>query len=158
MDGSAGSALAGRPANFRDLGRDRMPAMMRAMRRIAMVACLAVLGGAAYWYFGPGQPSQQSQQQKGNRPGFRRGGGNPNDTVPVLAIAARLADVPVYLDGVGTAKALNTVTVRSQVDGKLMKIAFKEGQEVTQGFRHRQDRSDHLSGPIRHRGRQEGAG
>jgi multidrug efflux system membrane fusion protein len=50
-----------------------------------------------------------------------------------LAIAARLADVPVYLDGVGTAKALNTVTVRPQVDGKLMKIAFKEGQEVTQG-------------------------
>jgi len=107
--------------------------MMRALRRIAILACLAVLGGAAYWYFGPGQPSQQSQQQKGNRPGFRRGGGNPNDTVPVLAIAARLADVPVYLDGVGTAKALNTVLVRSQVDGKLMKIAFKEGQEVTQG-------------------------
>jgi membrane fusion protein, multidrug efflux system len=108
-----------------------MPAMMRALRRIAILACLAVLGGASYWYFFPGQPSQQGQQQKGK--GFRRGGGNPNDTVPVLAIAARLADVPVYLDGVGSAKALNTVLVRSQVDGKLMKIAFKEGQEVTQG-------------------------
>ena len=106
--------------------------MMRALRRIAIVICLAVLGGAAYWYYGPGQPSQQ-QQKQANRPGFRRGGGNANDTVPVLAIAARLADVPVYLDGVGTAKALNTVTVRSQVDGKLMKIAFKEGQEVEQG-------------------------
>jgi membrane fusion protein, multidrug efflux system len=109
--------------------------MMRALRRIAIVVLLAALGGAAYWYFGPGQPSQQQQkqaQQKGPG-GFRRGGGNPNDTVPVLAVAARLADVPVYLDGVGTAKALNTVLVRSQVDGKLMKIAFKEGQEVTQG-------------------------
>jgi membrane fusion protein, multidrug efflux system len=110
-----------------------MPAMMRALRRIAIFICLAVLGGAAYWYFAPGQQSQQPQQKQANRPGFRRGGGNPNDTVPVLAIAARLADVPVYLDGVGTAKALNTVTVRSQVDGKLMKIAFKEGQEVEQG-------------------------
>jgi multidrug efflux system membrane fusion protein len=113
-----------------------MRAMMRALRRIAIVALIALLGGAGYWYFGPGHPSQQQPQpkqaqQKG--PGFRRGGGNPNDTVPVLAIAARLADVPVYLDGVGTAKALNTVTVRSQVDGKLMKIAFKEGQEVTAG-------------------------
>ena len=108
--------------------------MMRALQRIAIVICLAVLGAAAYWYFGPGQPSQQQQQQKqAGRPGFRRGGGNPADTVPVLASAARLADVPVYLDGVGTAKALNTVTVRSQVDGKLMKIAFKEGQEVEQG-------------------------
>ena len=111
--------------------------MMRALRRIAIVVLLAALGGAAYWYFGPGQPSQQQQQKKQAQQkgpgGFRRGGGNPNDTVPVLAVAARLADVPVYLDGVGTAKALNTVLVRSQVDGKLMKIAFKEGQEVTQG-------------------------
>ncbi|HEY3642822.1 MAG TPA: efflux RND transporter periplasmic adaptor subunit, partial [Xanthobacteraceae bacterium] len=109
--------------------------MMRALRRFAIVVLLAALGGAAYWYLGPGQPSQQQQkqaQQKGPG-GFRRGGGNPNDTVPVLAVAARLADVPVYLDGVGTAKALNTVLVRSQVDGKLMKIDFKEGQEVTQG-------------------------
>jgi multidrug efflux system membrane fusion protein len=108
--------------------------MMRSLRRLLILACLAGLGGAAYWYFGPGQSAQQNQQQKqANRPGFRRGGGNPNDSVPVLAIAARQADVPVYLDGVGSAKALNTVTVRSQVDGKLMKIAFKEGQEVTQG-------------------------
>jgi multidrug efflux system membrane fusion protein len=109
-----------------------MPAMMRALRRIAIVICLAVLGWAAYWYFNSGKASQAPQTQAG-RPGFRRGGGNPNDTVPVLAVAARLADVPVYLDGVGTAKALNTVLVRSQVDGKLMKIDFKEGQEVIQG-------------------------
>jgi len=110
--------------------------MMRALRRIAIVALVGLLGWAGYWYFGPGQPSQQQAQPKQGQqkgPGFRRGGGNPNDTVPVLAITARLADVPVYLDGVGTAKALNTVTVRPQVDGKLMKIAFKEGQEVTAG-------------------------
>ena len=42
--------------------------------------------------------------------------------------------MPVYLDGVGTAKALNTVTVRSQVDGKLINISFTEGQEVPKGF------------------------
>ena len=110
--------------------------MMRALRRIPIVALVGLLGWAGYWYFGPGQPSQQQAQPKQGQqkgPGFRRGGGNPNDTVPVLAITARLADVPVYLDGVGTAKALNTVTVRPQVDGKLMKIAFKEGQEVTAG-------------------------
>jgi membrane fusion protein, multidrug efflux system len=115
---------------------DRMHAMMRALRRIAIVALVGLLGWAGYWYFGPGQTSQQQAQPKQGQqkgPGFRRGGGNPNDTVPVLAIVARLADVPVYLDGVGTAKALNTVLVRSQVDGKLMKIDFKEGQEVSQG-------------------------
>jgi multidrug efflux system membrane fusion protein len=131
LDGARRPGIS--PAGFRPR---RMRAMMRALRRIAIVALIALLGWAGYRYFGPGQPSQQQAQpkqaqQKG--PGFRRGGGNPNDTVPVLAVAARLADVPVYLDGVGTAKALNTVLVRSQVDGKLMKIGFKEGQEVTQG-------------------------
>ena len=52
----------------------------------------------------------------------------------MLATAARSADVPVYLDGVGTAKALNTVTVRSQVDGKIINISFTEGQDVPKGF------------------------
>ncbi len=54
--------------------------------------------------------------------------------VPILAATARNADVPVYLVGVGTTKALNTVTVSSQVDGKLINIFFKEGQDVEQGF------------------------
>jgi membrane fusion protein, multidrug efflux system len=53
--------------------------------------------------------------------------------VPVVAATARLADVPVYLDGVGTTRALNTVTVRAQVDGKLMSINFREGQDVKRG-------------------------
>jgi multidrug efflux system membrane fusion protein len=52
----------------------------------------------------------------------------------VLASTAKSADVPVYFDGVGTAKALNTVTVRSQVDGKLIKVSFTEGQDVEKGF------------------------
>ena len=41
--------------------------------------------------------------------------------------------MPVYLDGVGTAKARNTVTVRPQVDGRILSINFKEGQEVKRG-------------------------
>src|ERR1700716_2178287 len=44
--------------------------------------------------------------------------------VPVLAAAARVADVPVYLVGVGTVRALNLVTVRTQVSGTLVNIAF----------------------------------
>ena len=49
---------------------------------------------------------------------------------PCSPLTARVADVPVYLNGVGTAKARNTVTVRPQVDGRIMSINFKEGQEV----------------------------
>jgi multidrug efflux system membrane fusion protein len=41
--------------------------------------------------------------------------------------------VPVTLDAVGTVQALNTVTVRSQVDGRLVELAFREGQDVKRG-------------------------
>lgn len=63
----------------------------------------------------------------------RRGGLDRNAPVPVLAAAARVADVPVYFDGVGTARARNMVTVRPQVDGRIISINFKEGQDVKRG-------------------------
>ncbi|MEA2936108.1 MAG: rane fusion protein multidrug efflux system, partial [Variibacter sp.] len=53
--------------------------------------------------------------------------------VPVLAATARSADVPVYIEGVGTTRALNTVTVKPQVEGKLISVTFKEGQDVRRG-------------------------
>lgn len=53
--------------------------------------------------------------------------------VPVLAAAAVARDVGVYLTGLGTATALNTVTVRTRVDGQLNEVAFREGQFVQQG-------------------------
>jgi membrane fusion protein, multidrug efflux system len=45
----------------------------------------------------------------------------------------RVADVPVYLEGVGAVRALNTVVVRAQVDGKLTAVNFTEGQDVKKG-------------------------
>jgi multidrug efflux system membrane fusion protein len=57
----------------------------------------------------------------------------PDLSVPVLAAAPRVQDVPVYLDGVGSVRALNTVLVRSQVDGKLISVNFVEGQDVKKG-------------------------
>jgi membrane fusion protein, multidrug efflux system len=59
--------------------------------------------------------------------------GNPDGPVPVLAADTRIADVPVYLDGVGTTRALNMVTVHSQVDGTLISVNFREGQDVKAG-------------------------
>jgi membrane fusion protein, multidrug efflux system len=57
----------------------------------------------------------------------------PDLSVPVLAAAPRIQDVPVYLDGVGSVRALNTVLVRAQVDGKLISVNFVEGQDVKKG-------------------------
>jgi multidrug efflux system membrane fusion protein len=53
--------------------------------------------------------------------------------VPVAATAAVQKDVPIYLEGLGTVTALYTVTVKTQVDGRLDKMLFVEGQRVKKG-------------------------
>jgi len=53
--------------------------------------------------------------------------------VPVVVATAQKGDLPVFFDGLGTVTAFNTVTVRSRVDGQIVKINFTEGQTVKQG-------------------------
>lgn len=53
--------------------------------------------------------------------------------IPVTVVAAARRDVPVYLEGLGSVVALQTVTVRPQVDGRLESVAFREGQAVRKG-------------------------
>jgi membrane fusion protein, multidrug efflux system len=72
-------------------------------------------------------------QTKG--PGGRGGGGGMGSNLPVTAIlgTAQSTNVPIFLDGIGTVQAFNTVTVRSRVDGNVTKINFDEGQDVHAG-------------------------
>ena len=60
-------------------------------------------------------------------------GGAGNAPVPVTLGHARTKDVPIYLDGLGTVQAFNTVTIHTRVDGQLLKVAFAEGQDVKAG-------------------------
>jgi len=53
--------------------------------------------------------------------------------VPVTAGTVTAADVPVFLQAIGTVQAFNMVTIKSRVDGQLVKVEFSEGQEVKQG-------------------------
>jgi membrane fusion protein, multidrug efflux system len=118
------------------------PSAQRTTRRwrrglVSIVIVLAVAAGYL-WFYAPqylpaylAQYRQTQFQEAGGRgPRALRGDG----PVPVLAAVAAKADVPVYFDGVGTSRALNTVTVKAQVDGKLMSVNFKEGQDVDQDF------------------------
>lgn len=61
----------------------------------------------------------------------RRGGGD--QPVPVSVLAAAKRDVPIWLDGLGTVQAYNTVTVRAQVTGQLVHVPLKEGDAVHAG-------------------------
>jgi len=53
--------------------------------------------------------------------------------VPVAVAVAQRGDLPIYLNGLGNIVAFNTVTVRSRVDGQIVKVAFHEGQDVEKG-------------------------
>src|ERR1700750_2066081 len=57
----------------------------------------------------------------------------PPAAIPVSVAAAQRRDVPIYLTGLGTVQAFNTVTVKTRVDGELVKVAFTEGQDVKAG-------------------------
>ena len=57
----------------------------------------------------------------------------PARTIPVTAAQPESRDVPVYVSGVGTIQAYNTVSVKSRVDGQITKVLFNEGQEVKAG-------------------------
>src|SRR6202011_3652136 len=57
----------------------------------------------------------------------------PQSAIPVTVATAERRDVPIYLTGLGTVQAFNTVTVKTRVDGELVKVAFTEGQDVKAG-------------------------
>jgi membrane fusion protein, multidrug efflux system len=68
------------------------------------------------------------------------GGNGPNATaqtappvVPVVAGTVVAQNVPVLLHGIGTVQAYNTVAIKSRVDGQIVQVNFKEGQEVKAG-------------------------
>ncbi len=73
--------------------------------------------------------SMVSAGSSGRRGGFRAGGG----PIPVVAGKVEQKDMPIYLDGLGTVQAFNTVTVHTRVDGQLQQVLFSEGQDVKAG-------------------------
>ena len=106
--------------------------MGRTGKLVLVLVCLAIAAGAAYWvyrdYWSPDAPASQVPARKG-RPGAMTTGG----PTPVVGAPAALDGVDIVMSGLGTVTPLRTVTVRSRVDGELMRVLFQEGQLVKEG-------------------------
>ncbi len=92
---------------------------------------LIVVGAGGYyaWHSTQGQTVAGAGAPRGGRAGRNQGGG----TVPVVAAAVTRQNLPLYLDGLGSVQAFYTVTLKSRVDGEIMEVDFKEGQDVKKG-------------------------
>src|SRR5476651_2628957 len=98
-------------------------------RNILLVAgCLLLI--VAWWACHRGSSAAQSGQTAGVGRGGPGGGGG---AVPVVAGKVEQKDVPIYLDGLGTVQAFNTVMVRPRVDGELTQVLLKEGHDAKTG-------------------------
>jgi multidrug efflux system membrane fusion protein len=85
-----------------------------------MVAAMAAVVGAGYWYYS-------------TRNATSGGTAKVPPPVPVTVAQANLGDVPVLLDVVGRAEAYESVTLKSRLDGQVAAVPYTEGQHVRQG-------------------------
>lgn len=102
----------------------------RSRKRWLWVVAAAALAAVVIYAFrakpsGPASADANAQiAGRGARNGF---------AIPVVAAKARKGDIGVYFSGLGTVTPIYTVTVKSRVDGQLMKVTYKEGDTVHQG-------------------------
>jgi multidrug efflux system membrane fusion protein len=92
--------------------------MRRGTAVIVATGCAALVAGAALGY----------SATRANKPSTPTA--TPSPAAPVVAAPVKSGDVPIYLRGIGTVQAYNTVTVHSQIQGQITQIAFTEGQLV----------------------------
>ena len=76
---------------------------------------------------------EKGEGKGGKGKGGGKGGGRGGPPAPVATGIARTGNVNIYLNGLGTVTPLRTVTVRSRVEGELLRVQFKEGQTVKKG-------------------------
>ena len=104
---------------------------MRKLKLLVAVVLLVAVAGVAYYHYdghssAAPKPSAATGATKGGRFG-------PTGPTPVVAAAATQGDIDIIVNGLGTVTPLRTVTVRTRVDGELVRVLFDEGQLVKEG-------------------------
>ena len=129
------------------------PKTKRGSLALRVIVAVAVIGGVV-WYERSRHPERSGSMGDGGGSeragsdaagGSRRGGGvgrggagggaggQDGRVVPVQVAAAERKDLPIWLEGLGTVAAVQQVTVRPQVDGRIDKVLFVEGRPVKRG-------------------------
>lgn len=94
------------------------------LRFVTAVLMIGAVGGGVYWWETRGK-QEAARQQAASRA--------PRPAVPVTVAVAKTGRFEVRLEGLGGVHAINTVTIRSRVDGQIEQVFFKEGQTVKAG-------------------------
>jgi hypothetical protein len=116
---TGGSRTGGGPVS--NMGREREST---GMRKWPVIGVLLLGGGVAVYSGTTGSLPFMAKSAAPRPPAVR---------VPVSAAEVQRMDVPVYLNGIGTVQAFNSVVVKSRVDGQIVKINFSEGKDVHAG-------------------------
>jgi len=96
--------------------------MKKSVTILALLLCLAAAGWLGFRLLPAGRSTGAATEAAPSSPG-----------IPVMAELAGYTDVPVYLSGLGTVQAFNSVLIKSRVDGQILKMDLAEGQEVRAG-------------------------
>src|SRR2546422_3325479 len=96
---------------------------MRERRTVLIAVAVVVIAAAGFFVYRRTSAKKQAgaQREQAAQAAAR--------AIPVVAAPVQRQDVPIYLDGLGNVAAFYTETVRSQVDGRLDKVRFPEGQQ-----------------------------
>src|SRR6266446_2092105 len=98
------------------------PSRWRLLKRLLWLLLVAMIVAAAVWYF----PRPDTQPKEAGR-------GRSGGPVPVGVVPVQKGEMPVSLSQLGTVTPLATVTVKTQINGYLTEVAFREGQMVKKG-------------------------
>ncbi len=100
-------------------------------RKRWVIATIVIAGVALFvWLIGGRNRSRGAAAEQANVQNAKGTSGPP---VPVIVASVAQRDTPIYLEGLGSVVAFNTVSVKSRVDGQLLTVSFVEGQEVRKG-------------------------
>ena len=94
---------------------------LRALKGVLGLSAIVLIGYLGWLYTSAAQTNADKHQTKGPAP------------IPVAIQTINNSDFPVYLNGLGTVQPYDTVTVRSRVDGQVIKVGFRQGQPVNEG-------------------------